>query len=364
MAQARAQEASRKAVLAWMEETGRGYKAAARHFGVPAKTVRQWARVGRDPGVHAGDGPAGEFVLVPHESAAAAVAKLEPGGWVCGLTKGQFSLLDLLQAVLQVTGPADVVLSTWTTGIRDAESAAWLIESGAIRSFSILTDRSFPQRQPAYCRRLLELFGEESMVCTNTHAKFVMVKAGDWRVVLRSSMNLNRNPRFEQFDINDDPDLYAYFEAFVADVRANHQTGAVSARDIVDEAWARVMREEGPEALQLPQRARRSQAAAPGEREAMEPERYLEMTEVERTRAQVRQLLEDIEFYRLSPGAGQAVASLRRQLSQATEQLSAIEKPEAEFDEWDATQVAERVVAVMRDPEVAAEVERLQRRDT
>lgn len=176
---------------------------------------------------------------------------LEPGGRVFGFTAGEFSLLDLLRALIEVTGPADVVLSTWTAGIRDAETAAWLVEGGQIRSLMILTDRSFPRRQPAYCARVLELFGERAIVCSLTHAKFATLRAGDWRVVVRSSMNLNRNRRWEQFDVDDDADLFGFVSSLVEDIVSTHNAGAVSARDIVDAAFDLVAgaaeRKERPE---------------------------------------------------------------------------------------------------------------------
>lgn len=173
------------------------------------------------------------------EAARRAIGGLRPGCRLFGFTAGEFSLLDLLRAVLEVVGPAEVVLSTWTTGIRDAETAAWLLEEGAIRSLLLLTDRSFPKRQPAYCDRVLRLFGPQAMVCTNTHAKFATIKARDWRVVVRSSMNLNRNRRWEQFDLDDSEELFGFVEGMVARIVSTHEAGAVSARDVVDAAFDR-----------------------------------------------------------------------------------------------------------------------------
>lgn len=151
-----------------------------------------------------------DMVFAASAPAAAVVAGLEMGQARCVLTKGQFSLLDLLRAVLDITGPADVRLSTWSSGIRDAETAAWLLESGAMRSLSMLTDRSFPGRQPAYAGRLVALFGESAIAATDIHAKIALVRNEAWSIAIRSSMNLNRNPRFEQADIDADEGLTKY----------------------------------------------------------------------------------------------------------------------------------------------------------
>ena len=39
---------------------------------------------------------------------------------------------------------------------------------------------------------------------TKTHAKFVTLSAGDWRITIRSSGNYNQSPRLKNIDIDDD----------------------------------------------------------------------------------------------------------------------------------------------------------------
>ena len=46
-------------------------------------------------------------------SARDTIAGFGPDMDVAGLTYGQFSLIDLIQAALEITGPADVTISTW-----------------------------------------------------------------------------------------------------------------------------------------------------------------------------------------------------------------------------------------------------------
>ena len=166
------------------------------------------------PATFSGAAPNMSKVLQPSGTAEMAVARLESGCWLVGLTKGQYSLLDLIRAVLKRTGKARVRLSTWSVGIRDAETAAWLIRSDDIESLQLVVDRSFPGRQPAYAGRVTALFGDDAIVVTRVHAKVALIEAGDWRITIRSSMNLNRNPRFEQWDLNDDPELFGFMSAW------------------------------------------------------------------------------------------------------------------------------------------------------
>ena len=160
--------------------------------------------------------PAGDTrrVIAADGNAERCLGRLMPGERIVGLTKGQFSLLDIIRAVLRQTGPADVRLSTWSTGIRDAETAAWMVRGGDMRSLQLLVDRSFPGRQPQYAARVTELFGDQSIVVTRVHAKVALIAAGDWRIAISSSMNLNRNPRFEQFDLVDDSRIHDFYGAW------------------------------------------------------------------------------------------------------------------------------------------------------
>ena len=57
-------------------------------------------------------------------TAVEAIAGLDHETEIFGFTKGQFSLLNLLEAVLMVTGPAHLSLSTWTAASYEVEGLA------------------------------------------------------------------------------------------------------------------------------------------------------------------------------------------------------------------------------------------------
>lgn len=166
-----------------------------------------------------------QFRYAAVETASEAIGKLAHGERVFGLTKGQFSLLDLLRAIIAQTGPADLVLSTWTAGLKDTEHLGFLSKSGSIRSLLVLVDRSFPSRHPDYAARLLELFGPDAIRVTQTHAKFALVSVGDWRITIRTSMNLNFSPRWEQFELDDDPAVFAFYRRLVDEIEATAAPG-------------------------------------------------------------------------------------------------------------------------------------------
>lgn len=143
-------------------------------------------------------------------SARSAIGELVHGHEVYILTYGQFSLIDALVAIVDQTGPADVTLSTWTAAAADLAIAARLMETSKIRSLRFIVDRSFLTRQPDYCRRMRELFGDECIRTTRSHAKFIAIRNEAWNIAVRTSMNLNENPRLENIEISDDPALCAF----------------------------------------------------------------------------------------------------------------------------------------------------------
>lgn len=147
-----------------------------------------------------------------------AIGRLEPGCEIFGFTKGQFSLMDVVTAILSQIGPAHVDISTWTAASADIEHCFQFVRTNKIKSTRWVVDRSFPTRQPEYFDTLIERFGADSIRVTRTHAKFVLLRNDDWDIVLRSSMNLNKNPRFENFEISDDPDFADYFQMVVDEI--------------------------------------------------------------------------------------------------------------------------------------------------
>jgi hypothetical protein len=162
-------------------------------------------------------------------SAAAAIGPIEHGCEIYGISKGQFSLIEILEHVLDHTGPADVVISTWTAAGADLAYTHKLLTDGRVRDCRWLVDFSFPSRQPAYCQALRDRFGDGAIACTANHAKFILVQNNEWAIVLRTSMNLNWNRRLESFEISDDRELCDWLGHIVASTFAESGAGVAAA---------------------------------------------------------------------------------------------------------------------------------------
>lgn len=155
------------------------------------------------------------------DQAAQAIGPLEHGCEIFGLTKGQFSISDVIQHCLTETGPATVDIATWTAAIGDIKRAENLLRDGRITRIRFVVDPSFKSRKPEFCKALVDTFGPGCIRTINSHAKFAIIRNERWNLAIRTSMNLNPNPRLENFEISDDCELASFFTTIVDQIYGN-----------------------------------------------------------------------------------------------------------------------------------------------
>ena len=159
--------------------------------------------------------------LTRGESAAQALSDWSPGMDCFGFTKGQFSLLELIATIIDKIGPAHMVLATWTAAHADLDHVHAFLQNPSILSARFLLDFTFQRRQPEIAQKLRNTFGPRNIRVTRNHAKFCMLWNDNHRLSLKTSMNLNTNPRFEDFDICHDPDLFDFLKTICQELFEN-----------------------------------------------------------------------------------------------------------------------------------------------
>lgn len=152
--------------------------------------------------------------------ASLAIGEIARGCEIFGFTKGQFSVSEIIAHCLNYTGPAHINIGTWTAAEADIKHAENLLRNGHIQSIRFVVDPSFKNRQPRFCE-MLEMTFPGSIRTINSHAKFVTITNETWQLVIRTSMNLNSNPRMENFEISDDPELSGFFGRIVDEIFEN-----------------------------------------------------------------------------------------------------------------------------------------------
>ena len=156
--------------------------------------------------------------LTGGQNAHAAIGTLEPGCEIFGFSKGQFSKINLLTALLEQTGPANVTVCTWSALHGHIDDVHVLLKNQAILSMRWLIDFSFLSRRPDYIANLRHRFADDCIRVTSCHAKFMIIRNERWNLAIRTSMNLTDNPRFENFEISDDPGLADFLDRMVDEV--------------------------------------------------------------------------------------------------------------------------------------------------
>ena len=154
------------------------------------------------------------------ETAADAIGRLEPGVDLYGFTKGQFSIIDILRHLLIETRKADLTISTWTAAHADISTVLDFVGAGLIGRARWLVDLTFTRRSPELAKRIRDTFGPDAIRVCRNHAKFMLLTSEEWRLTIITSMNLNFNPRFENFLITDDPGLHDFHAAIMDEIWA------------------------------------------------------------------------------------------------------------------------------------------------
>ncbi|MBP8176277.1 MAG: hypothetical protein KAX77_00810 [Xanthomonadales bacterium] len=137
------------------------------------------------------------------KTAADCIGTLEPGAALFAITRGQFSMIDAALACLDQTGPADVSIWTWTVAEYEIECMQRLRTDGRIRSATLVIDHGARNKNAGLIRQWKSTFGADSVRYVVNHSKIVTISNDRFRLLLRGSMNLNFNPRFEQFDLTE-----------------------------------------------------------------------------------------------------------------------------------------------------------------
>jgi hypothetical protein len=135
------------------------------------------------------------------------------GSSIFAVTRGQWSMIDAIVHVMSCCAePVEVSLWTWTVAEYEVECLGKLREDRRILSGRLIIDAGARTKSGIVEQTKMEgvlrdwrrRFGPESIRYVFNHAKLARVSVpGGLRFLLRGSMNLNFNPRFEQFDLTE-----------------------------------------------------------------------------------------------------------------------------------------------------------------
>ena len=136
--------------------------------------------------------------------AASAIGKVEAGMSLFAVTRGQWSMIDAVLHVLDQVGPAKLSLWTWTVAEYEVQVLTRLRQDRRVTGGRLVIDAGARAKNAGIIAEWKSSFGAGSVRYVTNHAKIARIEtASGLKFLLRGSMNLNFNPRFEQFDITE-----------------------------------------------------------------------------------------------------------------------------------------------------------------
>ena len=143
------------------------------------------------------------YAVQTFTSAADTIGTVEKDMSLFAITRGQFSMLDAVNAVIEQVGPCEVSAWTWAIADYEVECFEAFMANSRIKAGRLIIDQSAEIRNAPIIQRWRDTFGDDQVRVCKNHAKIATVTTDEFRVLLRGSMNLNYNPRFEQLDITE-----------------------------------------------------------------------------------------------------------------------------------------------------------------
>lgn len=136
-------------------------------------------------------------------NAAECIGPIQKGISLFAITRGQFSMIDAVLHVLDCVGPAKLSLWTWTVAEYEVQCLERLKSDFRVTAGKLIIDAGARNKNASIISQWQETFGGESVRYVVNHSKMATVEGGGLKVLLRGSMNLNFNPRFEQLDVTE-----------------------------------------------------------------------------------------------------------------------------------------------------------------
>jgi hypothetical protein len=133
------------------------------------------------------------------------VVRMTDEGTVYWVSNGDWSMHELLMALLDKTGPAKVYISSYAMGETPSRMLAQLKESGAITQLYCVLDNRVDVRTAGSLQLIQGIADKYALI--STHAKVTVVENQRYRLVVIGSSNYTENERFEAGVISNDPQV-------------------------------------------------------------------------------------------------------------------------------------------------------------
>ena len=123
------------------------------------------------------------------------LSKIEPCALIYWVSDNDWSMHELLTGILDITGPADVWISSHALGEKQARVLSSLKDAGMILHLYCVLDSRVDVRTAGSLQMMTSI--SDILVLIDTHAKVTVIKNTQWQVAVIGSANYTGNRRYE-----------------------------------------------------------------------------------------------------------------------------------------------------------------------
>jgi hypothetical protein len=136
------------------------------------------------------------------------IANVKDRHTVFWVSEGEWSMHQLLLSLLDLTGPADIMISSYAMGEMPARTLATLKSDAVIKKLSIILDDRVDVRTPGSLQLIRSIADEFNLV--KTHAKVTLINTAEWKISVIGSANYTDNKRYEAGIITSDQNAFEF----------------------------------------------------------------------------------------------------------------------------------------------------------
>ena len=147
------------------------------------------------------------FVSDSDQALTSAIGLLENGKEHHYYSHGNFNLVRLICFLLKQTGPAHVMLTSYSFSRESIEMLQNRVQKQAILSFKVLLDNRVRVMSPLPFQMIAASFDYR---CISVHAKIALIWNDDWKITIITSQNATDNPKLERGTIFTDSEIFDF----------------------------------------------------------------------------------------------------------------------------------------------------------
>ena len=142
------------------------------------------------------------------------IGEIIPGRQKHYYSDGNFNLIRLIFHILKQTGPAHVLMSTYSISQDSLEQVRNRLQKEEILSIRFLIDNRVKVMSPKPFQMLKEGF---TYRCISLHAKVALIWNEDWKISIVTSQNATDNPKLERGVIFTDDQIFNFDKTMLED---------------------------------------------------------------------------------------------------------------------------------------------------